>query len=530
MTQHLAARLALVHETTSDRKMGRQIASRGFVDALSRYGKHDLQIIKPAFPSFALRTGQPTWESLFVGDPNLFPYAGERQWNDPRNYSLIGITHTLSTPAALRCLSSLPQAQLHSWDAVICTSRAARSALQSVWQHSEALWHMRNCRPPGRPQLPVIPLGIDTDAFRPIHSRQDARRQLQLPADAAVVLWTGRLELHCKSHHGATFRALDQASKACPERPWVLLMYGTAVMPSIPPALHEAAAALCPTVEVRLLEGHDLNLGALARSASDAFISLVDCLQETFGLTPVEAMAARLPVVASDWNGYRDTIEEGRTGFRIPTHSFEPGWNDLRLQQLACEEPALDSVSAQISGQIGVDIAAAGAALARLAKSPEMAVAMGCLGERRAKEHYDWSVVLQRYSELLDDLQERRQLAKADPDLAPLASHRAIPPLTQIFSAWPSHTIDAHTYIRACGDATDLHHHLQLAMVRIYRRELPPTELIQKTFQYLQDLGSATLQELHNLPKPSWSATEATRLPEALGWLLKHGFAEVAAP
>ena len=48
----------------------------------------------------------------------------------------------------------------------------------------------------------VIPLGIDTDAFRPIHSRQDARRQLQLPADAAVVLWTGRLELHCNPPWG----------------------------------------------------------------------------------------------------------------------------------------------------------------------------------------------------------------------------------------------------------------------------------------------------------------------------------------
>ena len=218
------------------------------------------------------------------------------------------------------------------------------------------------------------------------------------------------------------------------------------------------------------------------------------------------------------------TNEEGRTGFRIPTHSFEPGWNDLRLQELACEEPALDSVSAQISGQIGVDIAAAGAALARLAKSPEMAVAMGCLGERRAKEHYDWSIVLQHYSELLDDLQERRQLAKADPDLAPLASHRAIPPLTQIFAAWPSHTIGAHTCIRACGDATDLHHHLQLAMVRIYRRELPPTELIQKTFQYLQDLGSATLKSCTTCPSPA-GLLPKPRLPEALGWLLKHGFA-----
>ena len=159
-------------------------------------------------------------------------------------------------------------------------------------------------------------------------------------------------------------------------------MYGTAVMPTIPRALEEAAAKLCPAVEVRLLNGDDLNLGAVARAASDTFLSLVDCLQETFGLTPIEAMASRLPVVASDWNGYRDTVVEGRTGFRIPTQSFEPGWNDLQLQQLAYQDPALDPVSARISSQIGVDVAATGDALARLAKSPEMAVAMGCLGEQ----------------------------------------------------------------------------------------------------------------------------------------------------
>ena len=527
MSNHLANRHALIHEGITDRKMGRQIASQSFVDALSRHGKEELQIIKPAIPAHALRTGQPTWEGLFIGDPNFLPYAAERQWNDPRNYSLIGITHTLSTPAALRCLTNLPQANLHNWDALICTSRAARSALVAIWQHSDALGRMRGCHPPKRPQLPVIPLGVNTDDFRPILTRRDARRLLQLQDDAAVVLWTGRLELHCKAHHGATFRAMAHAAAACPERHWVLLMYGTAVMPKIPPALLEAASALCPGVEVRLLDGHDLSLGALARAASDSFISLVDCLQETFGLTPIEAMASRLPVVASDWNGYRDTVVDGRTGFRIPTQSFEPGWNNLQIHQLACEDPALDHVSARISSQISVDPAAAGAALARLAKSPEMAVAMGCLGEQRAREHYDWSVILQRYNELMDDLQERRQQAKADPALAPLKSHRPLPPLAQIFAAWPSRTIEAHTAIQPCGDASTLHQHLKLEMVKIYRRELPPTELIQKTFQHLQSLGTATLHELQNLPKARWSAAESARLPESLGWLLKNGFAAV---
>ena len=67
-------------------------------------------------------------------------------------------------------------------------------------------------------------------------------------------------------------------------------------------------------------------------------------------------------------------------------------------------------------------------------------------------------------------------------------------------------------------------------MVRIYSGELPPPELILKTFRNLQTLGTSSLHQLQCLSKPDWSASEAARLPEALGWLLKHGFAEVAEP
>ena len=144
--------------------------------------------------------------------------------------------------------------------------------------------------------------------------------------------------------------------------------------------------------------------------------SLVDCLQETFGLTPVEAMAAGLPVVVSDWNGYRDTVVDNRTGYRVATHSFQPGWSGLELQQLAVSEHGLDHVSAHISGQISVDTISAGAALARLASSPELAVGMGTLGMQRVQKKYDWKVILTQYSELLDELAHRRDMAMRSDD------------------------------------------------------------------------------------------------------------------
>ncbi len=46
---------------------------------------------------------------------------------------------------------------------------------------------------------------------------------------------------------------------------------------------------------------------------------LIDNMQESFGLTPIEAMAAGLPRVISDWDGYRDSVQHGEDGFLIRT-------------------------------------------------------------------------------------------------------------------------------------------------------------------------------------------------------------------
>lgn len=69
--------------------------------------------------------------------------------------------------------------------------------------------------------------------------------------------------------------------------------------------------------------------------ASDIFISPVDSVQETFGITPIEAMAAGLPVIASDWNGYRETVIHGKTGFLVPTIFLNNSstWENLHFRQ-----------------------------------------------------------------------------------------------------------------------------------------------------------------------------------------------------
>ena len=68
--------------------------------------------------------------------------------------------------------------------------------------------------------------------------------------------------------------------------------------------------------------GKGSSAGKPVRWAADLFVSLADNPQETFGITPLEAMAAELPCLVSDWDGYRDTVTND-VGCRIPTRMVD---------------------------------------------------------------------------------------------------------------------------------------------------------------------------------------------------------------
>ena len=46
-------------------------------------------------------------------------------------------------------------------------------------------------------------------------------------------------------------------------------------------------------------------------------------------------MAAGLPVVVTDWNGYKDTVRDKKDGYRIKTISMtSPGGHDLAYNHM----------------------------------------------------------------------------------------------------------------------------------------------------------------------------------------------------
>jgi hypothetical protein len=139
-----------------------------------------------------------------------------------------------------------------------------------------------------------------------------------------------------------------------------------------------------------------------AWAAADVFVSLADSIQETFGIAPVEAMAAGLPAVVADWDGYRDTVRQGIDGFRIPTLMPSAGLGaDLALRH-ALEADDYEAYIGNVAALTAVDIDAAAAAFARLFASASLRARMGEAARRRAREIFDWKNIFGRYEELWD--------------------------------------------------------------------------------------------------------------------------------
>ena len=103
-------------------------------------------------------------------------------------------------------------------------------------------------------------------------------------------------------------------------------------------------------------------------AAGDIFLSLIDNMQESFGLTPIEAMAAGLPRVISDWDGYRDSVEHGEDGFLIPTLQPPPGTGEELSRLLLNEREMYGGFLAKSAFSVAVDQNAAAEAIALLIK------------------------------------------------------------------------------------------------------------------------------------------------------------------
>ncbi|MBM6596034.1 glycosyltransferase family 4 protein [Microvirga sp. BT291] len=345
-------------------------------------------------------------------------------------------------------VAALPTLPFQDWDALICTSRASRAAVQVLLDRQmEFLKERTGAKRFPLPQLPVIPLGVDCDAQALRMSRREqARARFDLEADELAVLFVGRLSFHAKANPVPMYLALERLAQ---RHRVALIECGWASNPSIDRAFADARAELCPSVRSIRTDGRQEQDRTFSWAAADIFCSLTDNIQETFGLTPIEAMAAALPVVVTDWDGYKDTVRHGIDGFSVPTLTAPPGAGLEPALRHALEIDSYDAYIGHISTTAVVDIDATVRAFEHLT-DPDRRHQMGRAGARRAREVYDWQVVVRAYEELWRELAKLR-LDKRDTIPATLGRQRgwvARPDPYELFASFPSRTLSGAWRVR----------------------------------------------------------------------------------
>lgn len=463
---------------------------------------------------------------LFLPGPALGESAWRRRIANARAYSLCGVTHTICSERVLDAFGDCMIAPVQPWDALIVTSNPARAAITTLLDSWGDYLSSRFGAPAVNPvRLPVIPLGVDCDRFADSSANQELGARLRqthgIGVDDVVILFFGRLSFHAKAHPLAMFQACERAQARCGRR-LHLMLTGAASNPHIEQEFREGARRYCPSVNTILLDGNDPAHALAPWFAADLFLSLSDNIQETFGLTPIEAMAAGLPVVVSDWDGYRDTVSDGEVGFRIPTLIPMPGASGQELAfRHMLEVDNFDRYIGAASQATAVDSVAAGEALARLADDPALRRRMGEAGRRRARALFDWPVVIAAYERLWEELAHLRATAE---EVAPHQRGQSPVPLRQdpftLFEGFASDRMGLETRL-TCGHA-DPSAALDIILEGSMNSFCAATQLPRDGMLALLRRSQGTERGLDELLALFPKAAEG-QVARSVGWLVKCG-------
>lgn len=421
------------YETKGPKLMGRMAAGEAFLDAWLRHagverlycyaqerkaaeqfaaeaqsrGSAPVEWIPWANPAGLAKPG-----ALYIPDPSLHDHAWRRRGRDQRAYSLTGITHTTASSGAMDMIAEFALAPVQEWDAVICTAKTVRIMVETLMDEQAAYLKDRlGAQRVPRPQLPVIPLGVDCARFAADPAARAAQRAALGIAEGDVAfLFVGRLSFHAKAHPFPMYLALERAAQQTGKR-LHLVQAGWFANDFIERAFRDGARDFCPSVTAHFLDARTPEVRFPIWQAADIFTSLSDNIQETFGLTPIEAMAAGLPSVVTDWDGYKDTVQHGEHGIRVPTLSPPPGQGADLADAHAIGIDTYDRYCGYASQFVAVDINATVEAYVSLIGNAALRAKLGEAARKAAQAMFDWRHVIARYQALWTELAERRRAA-----------------------------------------------------------------------------------------------------------------------
>lgn len=285
--------------------------------------------------------------------------------------------------------------------------------------------------------LPVIPLGIDTRRFEPLTAEQSsAKAALNISKDEVAVSFVGRLSWHAKAHPIPMYLAISEAAKATGKK-IVMIECGWHANDAARKAFEDTQSLFSGPLRFMHVDGRTPEAVNSVYAASDIFMSLSDNIQETYGVTPIEAMSTGVPVVVSDWDGYRDTVRDGVDGFKIKTFCPDATHQQDLIYRYEMGIDNYDYYCGHTSMSHAVDVGDLTEKLTELVENPPLRRKMGAAGKARARDVFDWSVIIKQYTSLRDELEKARKRNVEDTMLHPTIWPERLDPMIG-FKQYPS--------------------------------------------------------------------------------------------
>lgn len=162
----------------------------------------------------------------------------------------------------------------------------------------------------------VIPLGVDTNRFKPLSGSKYAHRAFNIPVHRKIIFFSGHMEE--RKGVRVLIEAMNSLRKRNALEPFHLLICGNKGDESAP---YEALIADEITRDHVTFGGYRNDIPELMQSC---FIGVIASTGwDSFTMSSLEMMASGLPLVVSELQGLKETTVHGVTGFLIKPGDFE---------------------------------------------------------------------------------------------------------------------------------------------------------------------------------------------------------------
>ena len=525
-----------------DKTTGLLVQNEAFVKALLQYGMFDEyhfffpepaeQVFEQQFGAFIESLDKPVkyrvfsrfdlpvcmqeyaYEALHCGDPSMGKYIEVRDAVAKEAFPITGITHSLASTDYTDPYSRFYLQGAQPFDCLVCSSEAALHAVERICEHMEAFLSitLKSEKKVHRPQFQVIPLGVDDPTEELDYDVSDMRAEHH--DKGVLILCMSRICVHSKGDLIPLMEVFSDVLKEPGCENARLLIAGAVDMegPYLK-LLAERGAALGLDENVFYRTNFlDKDRGRILAGA-DIFVSLPDNVQETFGIAPVEAMYAKLPLVIADWSGYGELIEEGEQGYLVPTY-----WGDADSMTKFTQGAHFETSIFHLAQSVAIDRKVLKARLIQLVKDSALRKKMGASAREHACERYAWPKVIAQYEAMWGRLKEEALTSSSWNGATGEVSHM---PLYSLFKNYAKETLGAHSRLCITEVGKDA---LEKDHLNVYPTVVKWTDgkLAFDVLGFFEKHGESELGKLfEKIPLP-----ETVILYHIL-WLTKHGHLEV---